>query len=149
MTRLLVVLGVLAGIMAPAFAQETVAVVNRTIYPGETVEAGAIDEVIVRGPVRTREAVALSAFEIEGKVARRTLLPNRYIPLSSLRDAFVVERGKQARLVFQYGALSISTDGVALESGAAGDLIRIRNVDSGAIVSGAVMADGTVRIAAQ
>ncbi|TIO47611.1 MAG: flagella basal body P-ring formation protein FlgA, partial [Mesorhizobium sp.] len=46
------------------------------------------------------------------------------------------------------GALTISAAGVTLQPGAAGDLIKIRNVDSGKIISGTVMADGTIRVGA-
>jgi flagella basal body P-ring formation protein FlgA len=37
---------------------------------------------------------------------------------------------------------------VALQPGAAGDLVKVRNVDSGKIFSGTVMADGTIRVGA-
>ena len=42
----------------------------------------------------------------------------------------------------------ISITAVPLEPGAAGDVVKLRNVDSGRIFSGIVMADGTVRVGA-
>ena len=37
---------------------------------------------------------------------------------------------------------------MTLQPGAAGDLVKVRNIDSGKILSGTVMADGTVRVGA-
>ncbi|MCB1465922.1 MAG: flagella basal body P-ring formation protein FlgA [Rhizobiaceae bacterium] len=37
---------------------------------------------------------------------------------------------------------------MCLESGSAGDFVRVRNVDSGKILSGVVANDGTVRVGA-
>jgi len=40
----------------------------------------------------------------------------------------------------------ISASGTPLQDAAIGDLIKVRNIDSGITVSGTVMADGTVRV---
>ncbi|MCV0393749.1 MAG: flagellar basal body P-ring formation protein FlgA [Rhizobiaceae bacterium] len=132
----------------PAAAENVVAIVNRTIYPGETIPSGALEEVELKRALKSREAVATTISDLEGRVARRTLLPRRLVPLSSVRDAWLVERGKSVRVVFEAGKLSISTNAVPLESGGSGDLIKVRNIDSGAIFTGTVMADGTVRVGA-
>ena len=60
--------------------------------------------------------------ELDGKVARRTLLPGRYIPVNSLREACLVEQGAAVQVVFVAGGLTISATAVTLEPGAAGDL---------------------------
>ena len=86
--------------------------------------------------------------EIEGKVARRTLLPGRLIPTGSVCEPYLVETGSPVTVMFVEGGLTISTKAVALQSGAAGDMIRLRNMDSGVVLSGIVLADGTVRIGA-
>jgi flagella basal body P-ring formation protein FlgA len=68
--------------------------------------------------------------------------------MSSLRDPYAVEAGKPVQVQFIQGALTISAIGVPLQAGSVGDLIRIRNIDSGVVFSGIVMADGTVRVSA-
>ncbi|MET0169035.1 MAG: flagellar basal body P-ring formation chaperone FlgA, partial [Aliihoeflea sp.] len=60
----------------------------------------------------------------------------------------LVEAGKPVEMRFVHGPLTISATGVPLQPGSAGDIVRIRNLDSGQVVSGVVMADGTVRISA-
>ncbi len=37
---------------------------------------------------------------------------------------------------------------VPMESGSAGDRVRVRNVDSGVIFDGTVLADGTIQVGA-
>jgi flagella basal body P-ring formation protein FlgA len=133
---------------AQALAQETVLIPNRVIYPGETVAAEALKEVTLKPGKQAPEAVAISLAELDGKVAKRTLLPGRYVPLSSLREAYLVEQGAAVEVVFVSGVLTISASAVTLEPGSAGDLVKVRNIDSGKILSGTVMADGSIRIGA-
>jgi flagella basal body P-ring formation protein FlgA len=141
-------LGALPCLAVPASAQETVVVANRVIYPGEIVTMAALDEVPLRRQLPNPSAVVFDAMEIEGKVARRTLLPGRLIAVNSVREAYLVEPGTPVRVEFVGDGMVISISGVPLEAGAAGDVVRIRNVDSGALLNGVVMADGTVRVSA-
>lgn len=130
----------------PAFAQQATTVVpKRVIYPGEVIDGSLIDEVAFT-PRPLNITIAMVPEDVQGKVTRRTLLPGRLIPLNFLRDAYAVEPGNPVSVVFVSGSLTISITGVPLQSGSAGDLIRVRNVDSGAILTGTVMPDGTVRV---
>lgn len=137
--------------LGSAQAAETALTATRVIYPGEAIEAGAVTEVAIRNPKRRSAfdgAVATRLVEVEGKVARRTLLPGRPIPIAALREAWLVEQGKAVEARFDAGVLSISATVVALQSGSAGDLIRLRNPDSGKSFSGTVMGDGSVLVGA-
>ena len=137
-----------AGMASPAAAQETVLIPTRTIYPGETVTADLLQEVPLRRQLRNPGGVERDWRALDGKVARRTLLPGRMIPTGSVRDAWIVEPGKPVQVIYVQGGLQIALSAVALQAGAAGDMVRLRNVDSGTVFSGVVMADGTVRISA-
>jgi flagella basal body P-ring formation protein FlgA len=132
----------------PALAQEIVLIPNRVIYPGETIDLAALKEVTLKPGKVVPGAVAIHAAELDGKVARRTLLPGRYIPLNSLREAWLVEQGAAVQVQFVAGALTISATAVTLQQGAAGDLVKVRNIDSGKVFSGTVMADGSIRVGA-
>jgi flagellar basal body P-ring formation protein FlgA len=135
-------------VAAPALAQESAVVATRVIYPGQTITAEALDEVSLRRGRKNLGEVALAADQIEGKVARRTLLPGRLIPIASVREPYVVEAGAPVQVVLVEGALTISLSGVPLQPGAVGDFIKVRNMDSGAVFMGVVLADGTVRVGA-
>ena len=136
--------------LAPGIAlgQNTAVVPTRVIYPGETVSADQLNVVTVTNPnlsggyARTKE-------EVVGMVSKRTLLPGRTIPTSGLREAFAVKRGGSVRLTFTIGNMLISASGTPLTDAAVGELIKVRNLDSGSIVSGTVMADGTVQVMAK
>ena len=131
----------------PALAQE-VLIPNRVIYPGETVELSALRQITLKPGKIVPDAVAILAEELDGKIARRTLLPGRYIPQSALREAWLVEQGAAVQVTFVAGALTISATAVTLQPGSAGDLVKVRNLDSGKVFSGTVMADGSIRIGA-
>ncbi|WP_367718170.1 flagellar basal body P-ring formation chaperone FlgA [Nitratireductor sp. GISD-1A_MAKvit] len=139
----------LASIVAAgvsALAQEQAVVSTRVIYPGETISVDALDEILLRRPPRGNTAIARMLEDIDGKVARRTLLPGRLIPISYVREAHLVETGSPVTVTFAEGALTISLRAVPLQAGAAGDMIRLRNTESGRTFMGIVLADGTVRV---
>lgn len=134
---------------APALAEGRFAVIpKRTIYPGEQLDASALVEVAVTNPnIAPGYAERIDA--INGKVTTRTLVAGRIILVSSLREPFAVSRGKTVRLVFRNGPLLITASGSPLDDAAVGDLIKVRNLDSGVIVSGTVMEDRTVHVVAK
>jgi flagella basal body P-ring formation protein FlgA len=140
-------LALLAG-SVPARAQEVVLIPNRVIYPGETIDLAALKEVTLKPGRVVPPAVAFRTPELDGKVAKRTLLPGRYIPATAVREAWLVEQGASVQVMFVSGALTISATAVTLQSGAAGDFVKVRNIDSGKVFSGTVMADGSIRVGA-
>lgn len=126
----------------------TVVVPNRTIYPGQPIPREALDVVPLRRQLPNPGAFLMAPEEAVGMIARSTLLPGRMMYTTAVRQPYLVETGAPARVLFINGSLSISIVGVPLQNGAAGDMIRVRNIDSGIIVNGVVMADGTIRVGA-
>lgn len=131
------------------FAERLTAVIpKQTIYPGETLDASRVEVVDVTNP-DLADGYVKTLSEIDGKVTKRTLLPGRVILANALREQYAVERGSTVRLVFSNGGLTISAAGSPLQDAAVGEMIRARNIDSGVIVSGTVMADGTIHVVAK
>lgn len=126
----------------------TAVIPTRTIYPGETIDSSRVEVVDVTNP-DLADGYIRTLDEIDGKVTKRTLLPGRVILANALREQYAVERGSTVRLVFSNGGLTISAAGSPLQDAAVGELIRARNIDTGIIVSGTVMADGTVHVVAK
>ncbi|PWV99810.1 flagella basal body P-ring formation protein FlgA [Hoeflea marina] len=137
---------VVAGLLpfAAAFAQ-TAVVPARTIYPGETIEGSMVNVVEVTNP-NLAGGYASDVGEVAGFVSTRTLLPGRTIPVAALREAWTVERGKPVDMVFAGNGLVITAPGMSLENATAGALVKVRNMDSGIIVSGVVRADGSIQV---
>jgi len=146
MLRALLFAALAALLSCPAAAGELVLVPNRVIYPGQTVTADALQEVELAAGKLPPSGVIVTVEALDGKVARRTLLPGRYVREGALREAWLVEKGATAEMIFVAGSLTIAASAVVLEAGAAGDLVKVRNIDSGKIVSGTVLADGKIRI---
>jgi flagella basal body P-ring formation protein FlgA len=147
--RLLLAAALCGGSIA-AHAQQGVVVLvpTRVIYPGETIDMNGLKEVVLKAGKEVPPAMATTVEELDGKVARRTLLPGRYVPVASLREVWLVEQGAAVQAVYSAGGLTISAAAVTLQPGSAGDLVRVRNIDSGKVLSGTVMANGTIRVGA-
>ena len=92
-----------------------------------------------RPTIETREALV-------GKVARRTLLPGQPVAISAIRDPYLVTQGKTATVVFEHGGLIISMNALALQNGGLGDVVSLRNLDSGSVIQGTVASDGSIRL---
>lgn len=120
--------------------------------PRQTIAAGTEishqDLVERKFPTRTAQqfAVSTNRAQLVGMVARRTLLPGQPVPVSSVEKPVLVRRGEPARLVFREQGLTIIMQVEALQNGGAGSFVRVRNIDSGLVVSGRVQEDGTIRV---
>jgi flagellar basal body P-ring formation protein FlgA len=135
-----------AACATPVPAQEALVPTPKSvIYPGDLI----LDEMLVDIPNAARDGSGPfvdSHSLIVGRVARLTLLPGRAIPVSGVANRKLVANGAEVKLVFSEGDLVIMTTGSALQDGSIGDIIRVRNNDSGVTVSGTVQQDGSVRV---
>ena len=61
-------------------------------------------------------------------------------------EARVVRAGALVQLVLETGPLEILVRGVAMQNGAVGETISVRNSRSGRLVNGVVTSEGTIRI---
>lgn len=147
MRRLSPVIGLAlaAHFASPAAAGEHRPVAALTIYPGDVIR----DEMLMDAEVpdaATGVAFAMNRSMLVGKVAKRTLLPGQPIPTNAVGLPRLVTVGSMVRLVYSEGGLTITTYASALQNGSAGDVVTVRNPESGIVVTGIVRADGTVRI---
>jgi flagella basal body P-ring formation protein FlgA len=151
MQRTLLLLAAVAALCLPAGALAYGAdggaafpVLRAAAYPGDIISA----DMIILKPAGNQPqlgGIVTSKESMVGKVARRTLLPGRVIPVTALREPFVVRQGKTVPLTFHSGNITITGVAVALESGSFGEYISARNPDSGTVVHGIVQADGSLR----
>jgi flagellar basal body P-ring formation protein FlgA len=138
---------VLAALCGPARPQEAAAPTPKSvIYPGDVIR----DEMIMDSPeggVRDGGGPFIEdRASVVGKVARLTLLPGHAIPYAGVSNRKLVANGAEVKLIYAEGGLFIMTEGAALQDGAIGDVVRVRNSDSGVTVSGAVQPDGSVKV---
>jgi flagellar basal body P-ring formation protein FlgA len=119
-----------------------------TIYPGDTISDDQLTDRAFLAHTVTRSSVFDDRQSLVGRVAKRTLLPGQPVPVNAIRDPYLVNTGKSSLVVFQTDGLTITTQAIALQNGVAGDVVTMRNPDSGTIIQGTVERDGTVRLGA-
>jgi flagellar basal body P-ring formation protein FlgA len=117
----------------------------RIIYPGQTISDTMLVDATIK-PSRYDGPVALGLEDVIGMVATRTLLPGRSIPLAALAPPRLVRAGAPVKMIYIDGGLTIMATGAALQDGVAGQLVNVRNQDSGVTVSGRVRADGAIAV---
>lgn len=84
--------------------------------------------------------------EAIGKRIVMQIRPGTVIAGSMLREAPLVRKGKLVRVIYDNGAMRITTFGMPEEDGAAGNIIRIRNVTSNKIIYARVLGDSLVAV---
>ncbi len=142
-TILAILLAARAGV---AQAQESFPVARVTIYPGDAITEQMLDQRTGAIAPDSQGFYMRSREGLIGKVARRTLLPGQPIPAMAVDNPRIVAVGAQVKIVFAEGGLHIVTYGIAQQAGGVGDVVRVRNQDSGLFISGRVQSDGSVRV---
>jgi flagellar basal body P-ring formation protein FlgA len=148
---LLIVRGV-AVLLGLAFAGAAVGEERRLPVPAVTIRSGeVIKEEMIADRAFAPNLLGVALFVeartgLLGRMARRTLLPGQPIPINAVEDPWTVARGAAVKIVVEDNGLSIVAYGSALQSGAAGTLIPVRNVDTGVIIRGIVEPDGSVKV---
>ncbi len=143
--RRLVLSCVMAMVAEASLAAEKLPVPVVVIYPGDVIR----DQMLTERDVpefNGRGAVFNDRSGLIGKIAKRTLLPNQPIAANAVGEPKIVTIGSMVRVIFQEGGLTITTYASALQSGAVGDMVTVRNIESGLTVGGTIAADGSIHI---
>ena len=136
-----------AGTAALAAGQSIDLVVPKyALAPGEVITANMIEMKKFSTRSLRHLDVITSQRDLIGMEVRRRLQAGNPVPSGSVMRRRMVRRNEIARIIFQTGALTIIAHVEALDSGGIGDLVRVRNLDSGVIVSGVVDSEGIIRV---
>ncbi len=143
----LIAMASLVAAFGPAVAQEALAPSPKAvIYPGDIIRDQMLTDLPGGGTRDGGGPYVEDRSFVVGKAARTTLLPGHAIPFAGVSNRKLVANGAEVKLVYAEGDLLIVTSGAALQDGSIGDLVRVRNTDSGVTVSGAVQPDGSVMV---
>lgn len=118
----------------------------QVIYPGDKINNSMLVDLQDAGQGAASPDMLWDRASIVGKVARRTLLPGRPIPSIAVEEPRAVSTGTQVQLVYQQDGIVIVTTAQALQNGYVGQVVQVRNMDSGQVVSGLVQTDGSIRV---
>jgi flagella basal body P-ring formation protein FlgA len=127
---------------------QTIAVAKQRIDRGQTITSDSVT--LERRPVDAADALPAPT-SLVGSKAKRTILPTQIIASADLELAaednpVLVKQRDVVKMRVQAGGLHVSAAGEALQDGRAGQMIRVRNVDSQSIVLGRVIDRSVVEI---
>jgi len=133
----------------PAIAadvERTVFVPRNVIYPGDEITADALmGRAFVRS-ADSRPVFGENPADLVGKVSRRTLMRGELIPNSAIHDKDLVVQGRAYKLTYISEFVSIVGTGIPLQSASAGEMVNVRNPDTGVIIKARVQPDQTLAV---
>lgn len=127
-------------------AVRTVFVPRNVIYPGDMITEDALVERNVRVNSENSAVFGENPKDLIGKVARRTLMKNEYVPRSAIREQDVVRQGRPYKVIYNSQSLSIVGEGIPQQAGSVGETISVRNPASGVLFKARVQADQTLAV---
>jgi flagella basal body P-ring formation protein FlgA len=81
-----------------------------------------------------------------GMEASRPLKADSPLTLNALRTRQLVKQGQEVLVIASSGGIQVRMSGTALKSGSLGDLIQVRNANSGRTIEAEILDSGTVRV---
>jgi len=82
--------------------------------------------------------------DVTGLSSRRSLRAGEVLRQGQLASPVLVKRGAAVNIVAQKEQVRVSMDGVAMDPGAQGEVIRVRNASSGTVIRARVIDEGVV-----
>jgi flagella basal body P-ring formation protein FlgA len=126
---------------------QPVLVLTRSVQKGEILRESDVTTRQVR--VNKPGIYASMVSEVVGQSARKNLSqgePLTFNVLNSPGDAPRIEKGKSVVIIVRSGGLMVKAKGEALEKGAPGETIRVRNTASKAVLTAVVLTEDTVEV---
>jgi flagellar basal body P-ring formation protein FlgA len=93
-----------------------------------------------------RKDTVTDAKQLIGLSPRATISANRPIRVSEISAPIVIKKGDTVQMTFTNPYMSLKTNGIALQDGAKGEMIRVKNEKSERAVSGRVASAGRVEV---
>jgi flagella basal body P-ring formation protein FlgA len=135
-----------ASTAAAESSGRTVFVPRAVIYPGDKLtDANLIERELLVTPDNPA-VFGEKEQDLLGKVARRTLLPGELIPEPAIRTEDLVKQGRTYKMEYRSKFVAIVGVGVPLQSGSAGEIINVRNPETGLIIKARVEPDQSLSV---
>lgn len=116
------------------------------IYAGQPVRVATFIMRRIASRYVASASLVVDLEQLEGKIARSTLVPGRPVSVNQLREPDVINASKPVRIIYRSGTLVITGEVIPLTSASVGEIVRARNVATGLVVSGIAQADGTLLV---
>ena len=119
-------------------------VAARPLERGTILAPGDIALQTVR--VLRSQGLASAPEEVLGRELQKSLSAGEPVPLNILSVPPILKRGEPVLIVFRRNGFLIEVRGEALDGGAAGDLVRVRNLQSRTVIRGVITGPGRVEV---
>jgi flagella basal body P-ring formation protein FlgA len=119
-------------------------ILSRSVKRGEILRES--DFVVRQIRVSRAGVYASRASEVLGRSLKKNLSQGETIPLNSVADVSIINKGKTVTIMANDAGLRVEAKGEALENGVLGDSIRVRNIASKIVVSAVVVAEDMVEV---
>jgi flagella basal body P-ring formation protein FlgA len=131
------------GVQFTRYAEVTIA--TRPLARGEVIQDRDLS--LERRPFNVaRTDYFTRREEVIGRVATRAIGAHEAINAGNSKRARLVRRGALVVLALRGSAVEVRVKGIALEDGALGERVSVRNQSSARVVEGTVGADGVVTV---
>jgi flagella basal body P-ring formation protein FlgA len=126
-------------------AYENIVIASSSMVRGAEISAGDIS--IEKREISTlRTGYLTDLKQAIGKKLKRSLQKGSAIRHQFLKAALMVKKGSAVTIIAKNSRLTIRMKGKALSNGSKGELISVKNSQSGRIVQGKIIADNLVQI---
>jgi flagella basal body P-ring formation protein FlgA len=136
----------LCAVHVPAEAGDVhhVLVPRHVIYPGDVITADALVQREVLRSADSGPVFGENPNDVVGKISRRTLLRGELIPNSAVREKDLIIQGRPYKLIYNSEFVSVVGTGIPLQSASAGEMVSVRNPDTGLVIKARVQPDQTL-----
>ena len=122
----------------------------RRIMPGEALRADDLSRRMIdvsSGLAHENRTLLLpEEARLETLEARHTILEGSFITTAAVKRAPDVRKGESLKVRLQAGALELSSQGIAEESGSRGDTVRVQILKTKRTLVGRLLEDGSVEV---
>lgn len=94
---------------------------------------------------KVKKDIITNAEELVGSTAKTQLLPNKPIRKNELSKINLVSKNSAVKIIYKHANMTIEASMLALDDGALGEAIRVKNEQSGKIIRADVIGKGMVK----
>jgi len=122
-----------------------VVVSSHPVVRGQAVQAG---DLTVRevDTSRLRKAYFTRVEDVVGLRSKRDIPAGTALHAGLLQRAKLIKRGSHVEIIANLDGLRVTMRGEAMADGGRGDRIRVKNIDSGRVVTGTVTGSGVIEV---
>ncbi|WP_316354885.1 flagellar basal body P-ring formation chaperone FlgA [Candidatus Trichorickettsia mobilis] len=118
---------------------------SRFIKAGEIIAAGDVTLVKTKA-LRIREQYLVDENDIIGKQTKKNFTAGMLFKNNELIRPPVIKQNDPVNIIYSSERIKLKTSGTALGTGAIGDMIKVKNEDTGIVLLGQIISKNTVQV---